>query len=841
MNRDALSKSEAISRVVRQDIQEILDEKDKTSVLKLEPTYRSVLNQPERVAISSASAIPATQITSVVAESSFYSFVVNLPRPALNVDNLQLLSANIPQAQVCIPDDSLVFWYYRIQTQQLRWYPWGNEYIYQPGDFVSYTIGADVVNYLCIATNVATPPDTPGNIYWEVSTPAKFESPNIFNLFCVRLLPSYYKQELIVDPEKYGYNKSFNTYEELSAELKPTYTNKDLAIENGAYFSIVKPSETVVQDYMPNGFYNEDLSSNWIPDVTITYDSKTNKFNFKGLNVSTLFQIPAWDATTLYQPQSLVRYDGNLYNNVTPEFGNPPDSYEPPTSWLLYNLEDPNETWHTYLAAGFNDPNVIKLQGGKTELDWNKYHRFLPNSQSILYKGNYWTATLTNQNQPPPDDIWDADILYSVGDVVYYETTELAYTCVLAPGPPNSAWSSSTKYYLGDRVNFEGGDDYEAAANFIPIGWSPDDGPIEPTTWNYQQFSPGDLVSAQDYIDPYDPPYSPWLCIAQTSGANPLDYPRWRSIDYYVAGNRVYWYTNPFDGPYNYVVFEAITATNYLSPLENPSAWIAVPTVLPPAQAPEYWQAVTIPDPPWINLGAGTSPANPTYWAESYNPWIPYTGTTPYYTGVNYVSKKYDYCIDGISELTTQLLGIPGQPYINLALQNTINNETLNKRLGFTWTGQNMLIPFEEIKRFPVGNLVTIFYNRLRPAPSYARSAIQVPLLRYSPNLTTDQQATYTADAFCNMVYSSVVNIYTRILGGSTTDTIRNTNLLAIVPMNCGNLGVTFANNFIDNPLTKIDTDIYTIEVEFRTESGQPYWFSNNAVITLQLKLGYKK
>ena len=71
MNRDALSRSADLGRVVREDIQQILDEKDKTSVLKLEPTYRSVFNQPERVAISSASAIPPTEITSVTAESSF--------------------------------------------------------------------------------------------------------------------------------------------------------------------------------------------------------------------------------------------------------------------------------------------------------------------------------------------------------------------------------------------------------------------------------------------------------------------------------------------------------------------------------------------------------------------------------------------------------------------------------------------------------------------------------------------------------------------------------------------------------------------------------------------------
>jgi hypothetical protein len=644
MNREALSKSSDISRIVRDDIRQILDETDRTSVVKLEPTFKSVLNQPERVAISSTSAIAATEITSSVAETSFYSFAVNLPRPALNVKNIQLLSANIPQAQVCIPDDSLVFYYYRLQTQNIYWTAWDSELTYNPGDLVTYNLN----NYVCIQTTTNNIPSA-SPTYWDRRPDEKYESPNLFNLYCVRLLPSYYKKELLIDRATYGYNSTFNSYEELERELKVACENIDLARVRGAVNTIVFPTDNY--PYMPQ------IEN----DISLTYNAKLNKFLFEGLNVNTPFAIPDWDATTLYPPQSLVNYIGTTYYNITPEFSNPPDSEDPPTSWTYYPNQDNADTvWNTYLAAGYNDPNVIQLQGTEIPLEWNEYHRFLPGSRSILYKGNYWQAELVNQNEPPPIGVWNATTLYSVGDIVYYGVDQFVYTCILAPG--------------------------------------------------------------------------------------------------------------------------------------------------------------TIP------------PSNPTYWTETYNPWIP-DFQFNHFTGINAVSSDLDFN-GGLYGNSTGLLGIPGQPYINTTQQSVVNNETLNKRLGFSWTGQNMVIPFTEIQKFDYGNLITLFYNRLRPVPRYTR----LLGLELSP---ADTATIYTADAFCNLVYSSVVNIYTRLLGGSTTDTIRNTNLLAIVPVTCGNLGVTLYSSYIENPLTKVDNDIYTIEVEFRTESGQPYWFSNNAVITLQLKLGY--
>jgi hypothetical protein len=231
------------------------------------------------------------------------------------------------------------------------------------------------------------------------------------------------------------------------------------------------------------------------------------------------------------------------------------------------------------------------------------------------------------------------------------------------------------------------------------------------------------------------------------------------------------------------------------------------------------------------NPGGGSD-----YWVEIVSTWRHYKNINA--TGLNYISENYDFK-NGLEP--TRVLGIPGQPFTIFRNNQMQNNQTLNRILGFSWDGSTMIIPFNQIpSEIQFGSLITLFINRLRPVPRYSE-LVNVGILEglYSEKPTISLNY-YTADAFCNLVYSSTITIYTRILGGSTTDTVRNTNLLGIMPLNCGNLGVTFSANFIDNQLTKVDNDIYSIEFEFRTDNDQPYWFSNNSVITMQLRLTYE-
>jgi len=58
--------------------------------------------------------------------------------------------------------------------------------------------------------------------------------------------------------------------------------------------------------------------------------------------------------------------------------------------------------------------------------------------------------------------------------------------------------------------------------------------------------------------------------------------------------------------------------------------------------------------------------------------------------------------------------------------------------------------------------------------------------------------------------------------------------------MSCGNLGIAFTNQFLEQPLTKIGGDIFRIYIELRDEFDEPYYLSNNAVCSLTLKIKYK-
>lgn len=174
---------------------------------------------------------------------------------------------------------------------------------------------------------------------------------------------------------------------------------------------------------------------------------------------------------------------------------------------------------------------------------------------------------------------------------------------------------------------------------------------------------------------------------------------------------------------------------------------------------------------------------------------------------------------------------IPGNQYVQ--------GQTLARRLGFTWNGEGLIV--DNINDYynngiEFGGTIPLFYNRLRVSPQYFPPESRQTQLRTGILGSTDS---YTADGYCNLVYSSIISIYTTIVGTSTVDTQRNANLLAMIPMDCGNLGVAMVGNYIENALTKIQGDIYSIYIELRDENGQPYYLTNNATTTLLLKLSY--
>lgn len=175
---------------------------------------------------------------------------------------------------------------------------------------------------------------------------------------------------------------------------------------------------------------------------------------------------------------------------------------------------------------------------------------------------------------------------------------------------------------------------------------------------------------------------------------------------------------------------------------------------------------------------------------------------------------------------------IPGNQYVKY--------QTLARRMGFTWDGNGMIrdnrLNNILANTITFASTIVLFYNRIRPIPKYFL-VNNPPLLSISPN--TGFLDSYTADGYCNLVYSSIINVYTTIVGTSSVDTQRNANLLAMIEMNCANLGIAMVGNYIDTALTKIQSEIYSMYIELRDENGEPYYLTNNATTNFLLKLTY--
>jgi len=182
----------------------------------------------------------------------------------------------------------------------------------------------------------------------------------------------------------------------------------------------------------------------------------------------------------------------------------------------------------------------------------------------------------------------------------------------------------------------------------------------------------------------------------------------------------------------------------------------------------------------------------------------------------------------------TLIFGVGGQPFQIY--------RTLNLRLGFTWNGLISVI----LNVFPL-NITTLtaqsvktsvlssFLNRLRPVPFYYTFSALDSGLAASPYTS----AIYTADSYACLVFTNTVSLYADFTGGSTYDSMSNTQLLACVPMNASNLGVTFYNTTLYCPLTKISDQIYEIEIRMLTDTGAPYAIPNSAIVSLELALTY--
>jgi hypothetical protein len=168
-------------------------------------------------------------------------------------------------------------------------------------------------------------------------------------------------------------------------------------------------------------------------------------------------------------------------------------------------------------------------------------------------------------------------------------------------------------------------------------------------------------------------------------------------------------------------------------------------------------------------------------------------------------------------------------PYPPQAYQQ---HKTMNLRLGFTWDGANKNI-------YSYGNVPTssgvnnVLAYRFRPPISFAQN------LSLSLGTEVASNYIYTAETYANLVYTNCVNLFGNFISGATTDSIQDTQLIASVPMNAQNLGITFYNPVISNPLTKILGQMYQINIQMFTDTGEPYSLPNSAITSMEFALTF--
>jgi hypothetical protein len=710
---------EAIAAVVKE-----IEEEQALNRVSAVQVFQSILNQPALLSVSSASA------TAEGSGDGYTGFTVNMPRPILQVKELELLTANIPLCTQNIPDTACVFWYYRLSLYS-----------------------------------------------------GKYPNPN--NLFFVRLLPSYYKPEFIRNFENFGYNQTFNGYPDLAAQLALA-TTQDLAQVN---FS----DSTAGLPYYRIQYLNND-------EVKLTYDSAINKFKFAGnfglpvdeeqydlvynkyttaatyakgdIVIDTLFYVPGWgfvcyesksdgninnalpvypdaentywfrnynvegvapySSTTAYKTGQFVERLNTLYRAVTNTYASQP----PSANWE----EDPDVSsdLYRYMATGPLDPNVAFMQG-TSQRTWSPGALY-QEQDTVLYKGITYLATRQNlDNEPFP-----------------------------VPNPTDNTYSPTRQYQVGDYVYLAGTPGVYYVNIKASLGISPTFGYFNNANWNHIEYD-----------------------TARPTGSTPPQ------SQFYQVGDIV-----RYGSLYTTILFFKCIKAN------------------PPAGSLSSGDTV--------RYGANE------YWVATY--WNTGTSSTEVpYVGLAKISADLDMMDDLFGTIQYPFPeGIPPQPF------NPDPKRLLNSILGFTWNGKFTPNQFDQLYNEIVvtgSSTITQLYNRLRPVPIYISFALSGPLTSGSVNL----DPTITANGYANLVYTSVINIYASIAGGSTIDTIRNTNLIGTMAMNAGNLGIGFSAAYLNATLQTQDSDIYSISFSFTDEYGDPYPLTNNAVVTLTFRMGYKE
>ena len=525
--------------------------------------------------------------------------------------------------------------------------------------------------------------------------------------------------------------------------------------------------------------------------------------------------VGSWGSNLFYPVGTIVEYEGDLYQSTSSSYN---AFGQPPTNDEYWDVFTPPENWYSYLITGYSDPNVRKLQGELFNVAWNSEQTY--NENAIVYHNELpYIALKTNRDDEPfiSIPVWVSGVLYNANTLVSHEgyiysalitntsynpagaTTIWARLTAVSSNPPLDAWSNTTTYAQFDLVEYNG-----VMYQSINVGANTGNNPFNNVSWwvlrNYQTwnatttYQPHSVVFYNDYF---------YQNATQTTNS----IPSFNSAVWTLKGGNLLEWSELI----NYNIGDySIYGSRYFKSLINNNL------NNPPVSFPEGWELIG---------AVGT-------WGLA---------DAPLQTGLYGLTSRYDMTefIGNNAVITNFPYGVGGQPF------NPNPKRLLNSILGFTWAGSFNPSQLADIGTYSRAVLTTrqapLLYNRLRPVPDYIVSI--TPPAELTEELGQDQSATisltYTADGYANLNYSSILSIYADVVKASSVDTQGTTKLLALTSMNCGNLGIAFWSNYIENPLLKVQGDIYSIYIEFRDEFGEPFVLTNNAVATLTFKLNY--
>jgi hypothetical protein len=283
--------------------------------------YKSFIFQPERISISSNNdIIPSNVGTSLKRERSiflhevseeFSSFRVRLQKSLVNVKSIQLLSSVIPNATQNIPNNQVIFFYYRLRTlDDADEGEWTVGTTYYPGDIVTFNANQYTLTAIDVAASPSPPTLNPSYTLINL-TGVDFNRPNYYDLNWYRIQVVFLQPTFDLPPEYFDtegtYNRTFQDYDDLVTGL--------------------------------NQCANDTLTASIPGDISFQYDARLNKIKMLGsdcFNGTTgYYYLPCgYEDRNILTAMARAVLPASPLNGIL-GFYNPLDVYDPFTSLNL--------------------------------------------------------------------------------------------------------------------------------------------------------------------------------------------------------------------------------------------------------------------------------------------------------------------------------------------------------------------------------------------------------------------------------------------------------------------------------------------------------------------------